>query len=390
MGFRVHLAFMQYGKLFFKHRRIFQQYFGAKESLTFNRTIAEEARLLVKNLNDTTGNHRHFIHRYTVSNIMRAAFGHQIKSDHDVFLEIGNGVSDVFQKCGPAGNTPIDFFPCTPPTFLVSWNALCDGRSFAASNGATIRTQNYEKCFASEQLQELDDNPDTEDLEDIKDIGATIFAAGADTTYVALLWFYLAMVLHPECQKRAYEEIVAVVGESALPDLNDRESLPYVECIVQEALRWNVLAPLAVPHRAIDDDVYNGMFIPKGAVVVANLRGMSIDEDVYSNPEAFDPSRFLPKPEGKGEPHFTAVWGFGRRMCPGRHFADLAIWHAIACTLATLEVVPKTDEMGNPKLPEVAFTEGFAFEPLPFEFDVRPRSAAAMKLIEQIEPCGDL
>ncbi|KAJ8081652.1 hypothetical protein PM082_007498 [Marasmius tenuissimus] len=115
-----------------------------------------------------------------------------------------------------------------------------------------------------------------------------------------------------------------------------------------------------VPHRAIDDDVYNGMFIPKGAMVVANIRGMSRDEDVYSNPEAFDPSRFLPKPEGKGEPHFAVVWGFGRRICPGRHFADLALWHAIACTLATLETVPKTDEMGNPKLPEVAFTEGFA------------------------------
>ncbi|KAK1228113.1 hypothetical protein PQX77_008848, partial [Marasmius sp. AFHP31] len=168
---------------------------------------------------------------------------------------------------------------------------------------------------SSEKLQELDDNPDAEDLEDIKDIGATIFSEGATTSYVVLLWFYLAMILHPECQQRAYKEIVAVVGESALPDLNDRESLPYVECIVQEVHRWNVVGPFGMPHRAINDDVYNGMLVPKSAMVIPNVR-----------------------------------------ICLGRHYADLAVWHAIVCTLTTLEIIPKTDEMGNPKLPEVTYT----------------------------------
>ncbi|KAJ8081653.1 hypothetical protein PM082_007499 [Marasmius tenuissimus] len=138
MGFRAHLAFMQYGKPFVKHRKIFQQYFGAKESLNFNRTIAEEARLLVKNLNDAaTGTHQHFIHRYTVSNIMRAAFGHPIKSDDDIFLEIGNGVSDVFQRCGPAGNTPIDFFPWL--RYLPSWFPGTHYATVARSLAPTVR-----------------------------------------------------------------------------------------------------------------------------------------------------------------------------------------------------------------------------------------------------------
>ncbi|KAK1231443.1 hypothetical protein PQX77_005423 [Marasmius sp. AFHP31] len=194
------------------------------------------------------------------------------------------------------------------------------------------------------------------------------------------------MILHPECQQRAYKEIVTVVGESALPDLNGREFLPYVGCIVQEVHRWNVVGPFGMPHRAINDDVYNGMLVPKGAMVIPNVRGMSLDEDVYSNPKAFDASRFLPKPEGKGEPRFAAAWGFGRRICPGRHYADLAVRHAIACTLTTLEIILKTDEMGNPKLPEVTYTGETVCEPLPFEFDVCPRSAAAMKLIDQNGP----
>lgn len=49
--------------------------------------------------------------------------------------------------------------------------------------------------------------------------------------------FFLAMALNPECQARAQEEIDAVIGPERLPDFNDRESLPYVSCVVQETLR---------------------------------------------------------------------------------------------------------------------------------------------------------
>lgn len=55
--------------------------------------------------------------------------------------------------------------------------------------------------------------------------------------------FVLAMLLHPECQIKAQEEIDAVVGQSRLPDFEDREHLPLVECIVQETLRFALTIP---------------------------------------------------------------------------------------------------------------------------------------------------
>lgn len=45
------------------------------------------------------------------------------------------------------------------------------------------------------------------------------------------------MILHPECQRRAQEEIDAVIGSERLPEFTDRKSLPYVECVLQETLR---------------------------------------------------------------------------------------------------------------------------------------------------------
>jgi len=46
------------------------------------------------------------------------------------------------------------------------------------------------------------------------------------------------------------------------------------------------------------------------------------------------------------------------RICPGRHFADLSLWNVMAHILATLEILPPKDEMGNSVIPEVIVTEG--------------------------------
>jgi len=46
------------------------------------------------------------------------------------------------------------------------------------------------------------------------------------------------MLLYPDCQKRAHEEIDTVIGRNRLPELSDRERLPYVESVMQETLRY--------------------------------------------------------------------------------------------------------------------------------------------------------
>ena len=95
------------------------------------------------------------------------------------------------------------------------------------------------------------------------------------------------MALYPEVQKRAQAEIDAVVGPNRLPDFNDRPSLPYINAVVKESSRWNLVLPLGrpfviiiiatiltssegVPHLSTTDDEYNGFYIPKGAIVFGN------------------------------------------------------------------------------------------------------------------------
>lgn len=52
------------------------------------------------------------------------------------------------------------------------------------------------------------------------------------------------MVLYPAVQAKAQAELDSAIGSGRLPDYNDRPSLPYINAIVKEVLRWNPVAPL--------------------------------------------------------------------------------------------------------------------------------------------------
>ena len=83
--------------------------------------------------------------------------------------------------------------------------------------------------------------------------------------------FYLMMMLFPEARKKAQQEIDKVVGPERLPDFNDRENLPYVEACMKEAMRLHTLVPSGGTRQAPKDDVVEGSFIPKGAIIQPNI-----------------------------------------------------------------------------------------------------------------------
>lgn len=83
--------------------------------------------------------------------------------------------------------------------------------------------------------------------------------------------FFLAMLLHPEVQQKAREEIDRVVGEGRLPNVKDRDNLPYIEAVLRESFRFHPIAPMGLPHEVTEDDVYQGYLIPKGAIIMPNI-----------------------------------------------------------------------------------------------------------------------
>ncbi|KAG9078224.1 hypothetical protein FS749_009801 [Ceratobasidium sp. UAMH 11750] len=154
------------------------------------------------------------------------------------------------------------------------------------------------------------------------------------------------MVLFPDVQTKAQQEIDLVIGHDRLPTAEDQPHLPYVERMVCEIIRWQPPAPLAVPHVADQDDEYRGYKIPKGALVFGNVWAMTRDENTYKNPDDFDPDRFL-DPTLPSAPAF----GWGRRVCPGAHFTHTALFVFISSILATFDVKRCKDESGRDMIP---------------------------------------
>ena len=74
-----------------------------------------------------------------------------------------------------------------------------------------------------------------------------LFLMDAFQTSSTLLVFILAMLFNPNVQTRAQAEIDSVVGTARLPVFDDRPSLPYINAILRETLRWRPAVPLGIP-----------------------------------------------------------------------------------------------------------------------------------------------
>lgn len=86
---------------------------------------------------------------------------------------------------------------------------------------------------------------------------------------------------------------------------------------------------------------------------------MTHNESKYPNPQIFLPERFL-NDDGSLKPNDieNLAFGFGRRMCVGRHFADASIWSVIVKVLAVFTILKSLDENGAEIPVEVQFSSG--------------------------------
>lgn len=85
---------------------------------------------------------------------------------------------------------------------------------------------------------------------------------------------------------------------------------------------------------------------------------MTRNEKVYPEPEVFNPDRFLHPSSRQAHEHVEAVWGFGRRTCPGRAFAEANLWLCIANFIATMDIKKAVDAGGSVITPAAAFVSG--------------------------------
>lgn len=76
------------------------------------------------------------------------------------------------------------------------------------------------------------------------------------------------MAMYPHVQEKVQRELDHVIGQDRLPVHQDCDSLPYLQAVLCETLRWVPALPLGIAHRVMVEDEYKGFRISEGATIV--------------------------------------------------------------------------------------------------------------------------
>jgi cytochrome P450 len=147
---------------------------------------------------------------------------------------------------------------------------------------------------------------------------------GHDTIGETLAWTWYLLSLHPEIERKLHDEVARVLA-GRVPVVADLERLEYANRVVKESLR--IIPPVwIIPRDAVKDDEIGGFRIPAKSTVLLSPYLTHRHPEFWTNPEAFDPDRFLPG-ASKGRPrHAYFPFGGGPRLCMGE---DMAIMETL-------------------------------------------------------------
>ncbi|KAG1830326.1 cytochrome P450 [Suillus variegatus] len=376
-----------YGETLRQHRKIFHQVLKAEASVSYHEIYSRHANRLVINLLGATAidDIQHHTEAYAGSIIVAVTYGDLADGNEGSYLARAHELVDLVKLIvTPEKAAMFTTFPFLEklPSWCFGAHSLI-GRSRELSQHLLNQPFNEVKAqvangTASRSLitDFLSQPHDDADEDTMKAVALPIYMAGMETTATVLQTFLLAMVLYPDVQVRARAEIDQVVRHDKMPCLNDRASLPYIDAILREVMRWYPITPLGFARATLDDDVYDGHFIPKGTIVMVNQWALSRNEDIFPDASRFDPSRHLTADRKLKSPvvnHFA--FGHGRRICPGRWFAENSMWTVVASILAVLRIGHAKDSNGD-RIEEPKFTTGLGIQPEPFHCSFESASTA--------------
>ncbi|PBK61153.1 cytochrome P450 [Armillaria solidipes] len=330
------------------------------------------------------------LHNTITAIMLLLSHGYTVSGPNDLFLKMAKETVQNFARASDISQFAVEWIP------FLSWVPFMPFKSLAKSwlnqytmlvddglkmVNAAMDRGNASYSLLAEAIQSKDKDVDIVDI--AKFAAAEVFtddySNAEEQTISTMNSFILAMVLHPDVQHRAHAELDTTIGCGNFPTYEDKQNLPFINAILKETLRRYTPIPL-VHRKPSTDDTVHDFFIAKDTMVLVNFWGMLNDPLTYPDPASFRPERWTCDDTTSIDP-LKVVFGFGRRLCPGRLLAEDLLFMMISSTLALFEISPPTNEAGQHVYPTGEYSDGgmMFVAPLPFKctFKVRSKELAA-------------
>ncbi|KAJ6561144.1 cytochrome P450 [Mycena vulgaris] len=382
-------ALIQFGRKWSEYRRLMAQFLGTRSKVetAYSLIFEKTTQAFLCSLLQSPNMWKEHGYRFAGAIVLKIAYGYQADDHDDPLVTLVDKAMDQFSEMTAPNAFAVDMFPFLQ--FVPQWFPGAAWKKKVAHYHWTLQTMldtpyDWVKkqmaigtSISSFVSDLLDSNKYTSDEERvIKWAAAGIYSGGAETTAAVIETFFLAMVLQPDAQWKAHNELDAVLGNCAAPQLTDRPRLPFMEALISEIFRTYTIGPMGLPHVAAEDDVHNGYFIPKDAIILTNNWLFYRDSNTYRDPETFRPERFIETAShAKEKDPKDMLFGYGRRACPGVHLADMSMWLLFASILSFFDIGLAVED-GSPVLPSGRFSDGSISRPEQFECTITPRKGA--------------
>jgi cytochrome P450 len=157
--------------------------------------------------------------------------------------------------------------------------------------------------------------------EELIDQLGVFFLAGHETTASVLTWVFFILAMHPETLARVRNEVEEVTDGEAVT-FEHTKRMPFVRAVFRETLR--LYPPITfMPRVALKNTVIGGRKVKRGALVMIAPWTLHRHKRYWTNPDQFDPDRFVGAREKEIASGTYIPFGLGPHTCVGAGFAQV-------------------------------------------------------------------